>query len=300
MKKMQPAAQLAKIWNWLPVFRVVAETEHLPTASKVLHVTPSALSRTIRLLEQELGRDLFHRVGRGIELTDAGGHLLARVREGMRHIYAGWVEAVETTLTGDVHIASAGLLTTVYVQPALAELRAAHEALVPHLHAARPEQVAEQLLRGELHVAFLSRAVRHPWLTTVHLGEEGNGVYCGPGHPLFRKRKLSRDVILEHEFTAPLPEPSGATSDGWPPHLKRRVALYASHMEVGIRACADGDLLSVLPDVIGRERGLRRLPFDDIPPVHLYAVHRPLLGPEDRAAAVLDAVRAQLPSSATR
>jgi DNA-binding transcriptional LysR family regulator len=300
MKKMEPAAQIARIWNWLPAFRVVAETEHLPTASKVLHVTPSALSRTVRLLEQELGRELFHRVGRRIELTESGEHLLARLRDGMRCVYTGWVEALGATLTGDVHIATAGLMTIVYVQPALVGLRGSHAALIPHLHAARPDLVAEQLLRGEIHVAFLCRSVRHPRLTTEHLGEESSGVYCGPGHPLFRKRKFSRADILEHEFTAPLPDASGETDDGWPAHLRRRVALYASHMEMGVRACEQGDLLTVLPDVIGRERGLRRLPFDDISPVHLYAMHRPLLGPDDRAAVVLEAVRAQLPAGATR
>ena len=65
---------------------------------------------------------------------------------------------------------------------------------------------------------------------------------------------------------------------------------------MGIRTCEEGGLLMVLPDVIGRERGLRRLPFDDIPPVHLYAMHRPLLGKEDRAGVVLDAVRGQIGS----
>ena len=300
MKKMEPAAQISRIWNWLPAFRVVAETEHLPTASKVLHVTPSALSRTVRLLERELGRELFRRVGRRIELTESGERLLARLRDGMRHVYTGWVEALQATLMGDVHIASSGLLTTVYVQPALAGLRAAHAGLIPHLHAAHPDHVAEQLLRGEIHIAFLSRSVRHPRLTTAHLGEESNGLYCGPGHPLFRKRKLSRTDILEHEFTAPLPDASGETGDGWPRHLHRRVALYAGHLEMGIRACEQGELLTVLPDVIGHERGLRRLPFDDIAPMHLYAMHRSLLGPGDRAAVVLEAVRSQLPGASTK
>ena len=52
MDQDELASLVERIWNWLPAFRAVAETEHLPTASDLLHVTPSALSRTIRLLEQ--------------------------------------------------------------------------------------------------------------------------------------------------------------------------------------------------------------------------------------------------------
>jgi len=294
MNKMEPAARIASIWNWLPAFRVVAETEHLPTASSILHITPSALSRTVRLLEKELGRELFRRVGRRIELTESGERLLARVRDGMRYVYTGWVEARDETLVGDVHIASAGLATTLYVQPALGALRVAHPALTPHLHAAHPESVALRLLRGEIHVAFLSASILHPRLTTVHLGEASNGVYCGSAHPLFRRRRIRRDEILDHDFTAPLPDEAGQTDEGWPSHLRRRVALYSSHMEVGIRACETGGLLAVLPDVIGQERGLRRLPLDEIPPVQMFALHRPIIGPRDRAFVVLDAVRAQI------
>ena len=53
MTEHLPSERVSRIWNWLPVFRAVAETEHLPTASELLYVTPSALSRTIRLLEKD-------------------------------------------------------------------------------------------------------------------------------------------------------------------------------------------------------------------------------------------------------
>ena len=48
-----------QIWNWLPAFRVVAETQHLPTASKEAHLSASALSRAVKLVEEQLDRQLF-------------------------------------------------------------------------------------------------------------------------------------------------------------------------------------------------------------------------------------------------
>ena len=78
---MDHLRRLFRVWNWLPAFRAVAETEHLPTASTVLNVTPSALSRSIKHLEEELGQQLFLRVGRRLELSPAGHELLRALRE---------------------------------------------------------------------------------------------------------------------------------------------------------------------------------------------------------------------------
>ena len=50
---------VASVWNWLPTFRAVAETEHVARAAEILHVSPPAVSRTIKLLEDHLGTKLF-------------------------------------------------------------------------------------------------------------------------------------------------------------------------------------------------------------------------------------------------
>ena len=52
---MDKVQRLHRFWSWLPAFSAVAETQHLPSAALKLHVSPSALSRTIRLLEDDLG-----------------------------------------------------------------------------------------------------------------------------------------------------------------------------------------------------------------------------------------------------
>ena len=68
---MDASNKAQQIWSWLPVFRVVAETQHLPTAAKRLHVSASALSRTIRLIEESLEQPLFVRTSRRILLNAA-------------------------------------------------------------------------------------------------------------------------------------------------------------------------------------------------------------------------------------
>jgi DNA-binding transcriptional LysR family regulator len=68
----------------LGYFVVVAEEENLHRASLRLHVAQPALTRQIRLLEEELGTTLFNRLPRGISLSIAGQSFLEDARQILR------------------------------------------------------------------------------------------------------------------------------------------------------------------------------------------------------------------------
>lgn len=56
----------------LHYFWVVAKQGGIMRASENLHITPQTISGQIRLLEEQLGKPLFEKVGRNLEITDAG------------------------------------------------------------------------------------------------------------------------------------------------------------------------------------------------------------------------------------
>jgi DNA-binding transcriptional LysR family regulator len=62
----------------LQYFVAVAEERNFTRAAERLHIAQPALSRQIRLLEQELGTELLHRTTHAVELTEAGEYLLCR------------------------------------------------------------------------------------------------------------------------------------------------------------------------------------------------------------------------------
>ncbi len=61
----------------LAVVQQVDKQGSLTAAAGVLHVTQSALSHTMRKLEQQLGTEIWRREGRNLQLTQAGQYLLA-------------------------------------------------------------------------------------------------------------------------------------------------------------------------------------------------------------------------------
>ena len=62
------------------IFVAVAERQHVTRAAEALHLAQSAISNAINAIEESCGINLFHRVGRGVELGEAGRAFLDEAR----------------------------------------------------------------------------------------------------------------------------------------------------------------------------------------------------------------------------
>lgn len=78
--------------SWLRMFEVAAQHLSFSAAAAELHVTPSAVSQQVRLLEHRLGQELFHRHGRGLRLSVAGEALVPVCRESFARLDAALLE----------------------------------------------------------------------------------------------------------------------------------------------------------------------------------------------------------------
>lgn len=72
--------------NALRCFEVVAAQLSIKKAALSLHVSESAVSRQVRILEEQLGTPLFTRTHNGLEITEAGRRLAVSVKEAFDHI----------------------------------------------------------------------------------------------------------------------------------------------------------------------------------------------------------------------
>src|SRR5688572_28317040 len=114
--------------NALRAFEAAARHLSVKKAAIELNVTPAAVSHQIRMLEDYLGVQLFHRYNRALELTDAARAAMPKLREG----FDALVQAVERLRS---HVG--GGVLTVSAAPSFAA-----RWLMPRLHrfiAAHPE-----------------------------------------------------------------------------------------------------------------------------------------------------------------
>jgi DNA-binding transcriptional LysR family regulator len=287
-----------RTWNWLPTFLEVAETGSVIEASRRLHLTPAAVSRTVRLLERELGEPLFNRIGRSLVLNSHGSLLRDAVRSAASAVDRGLVAARADPFSGRLRVASLGVLTEVFVVPSLIALKREHAELIPEHLNLRTSEALEQLARGELDVAFYYEEVAADGVVVERLGVTSVSVYCGRGHPLFCRRRLTEAMVLEHSFSVPQIGDSGRVMDGWPTDLSRKVGMRITLLRSNLEVCRSGALLAVLPDVtaarFARAGELRPLPMRRLPDIEIFA-GRPASGLERGAArALVERVREEV------
>ena len=65
----------------IKAFSTVADTKSFSLAAHRLHLTQPAVSKRIALLESQMGVRLFDRIGRTVNLTEAGRELEQRARD---------------------------------------------------------------------------------------------------------------------------------------------------------------------------------------------------------------------------
>lgn len=303
---MERLLRTSRLWSWLPTFRVVAETEHLREAANRLHISPSAISRTIGLIEEDLGRSLFHRVGRGLLLTEEGSRLLEATRRSMRTVHDA-LERMGNPLEGPLRIATTGTIASGLLAPLLPELYESHPAIVPRLLPLELEQVGTLLLRGDIDIALATRPIKGDAIQIRRLTDSTNGVYCGRAHPLWKRTHVELSELLEHPFVAPPPDELGVPVEGWPAEIERTVAVEVSSFHVGLQLCASGRYLAVLHDDVAAPsvalEALHRVEMEDVvPPTPIYAMTRASVSDHRSRVDVLlemltNAVRAHLSPS---
>ena len=146
--------------NTLPAFRTVAELLNLRAAAEVLHVTHSAVSQQIRVLEEQLGFDVFERRGRRVVLNPAGEVLLRSVQTALAQLDDG-VQAAAATASGSAQRLRVTVLPSFaqrWLLPRMVRWRERHPNLSLEIDAS---QQLVDLQREGFHAAL--RQGKGPW-----------------------------------------------------------------------------------------------------------------------------------------
>jgi len=177
----------------LRYFLVVAEEGQFTRAASRLAMQQPPLSQQIRLLEEEVGFELFERLPRGVTLTEAG----KAFAQDARRIIDGLQQAVERAARiarGEMGTILIGLTSSASFHPltteAIREFRRLHPDVGVDLVELNAAEVNERLAGGLVHVAFLRKPVElPPELAFEVLEEEPMVVVLPEDHPLLNRRR---------------------------------------------------------------------------------------------------------------
>src|SRR4029450_4164247 len=152
----------------------------------------------IRQLETEVGARVFVRAPRHVILTEAGEHLLHRARQILREHDAALEEIAELAGAerGRLRIgsASASLLTD-QLPRILNELRKQHPRAEISVNSGTSEALVQQIVAGELDIAFVSLPVDVRGIQTERLGDDQRVSIASPRHKLAKQKTVRAYTI---------------------------------------------------------------------------------------------------------
>ena len=191
----------------LEMFLAVAEEGSFTRAGERLHVSQSAVSRQIGLLERELGGRLFHRDRRRTSLTHAGELLAATATSLSRQLadVAGQISDVHELKRGRLRLAG-GMSVCMYILPRLLKrYRALHPDVDLRVTSGTSEAVVRKLRSHEVDLALLTLPVLEKDLEVVPVLKEEMVVVTAPGHPLVARptvdpKDLGRYPLILYEL----------------------------------------------------------------------------------------------------
>lgn len=246
---MDRLRRVANVWNWLPAFRAVAEYESIQKAAVTLNVSASALSRTVRLLEDAMGGSLFVRSATGLTLTTSGTELLKGTRDAMRRIDD--VIAGEESAGGEQRTfaaAATGPFLSRVLDRAMAAVVRDFDGARYRTTAADEETAAGELLRGNLDLVLIETGAAFDLpdaLRCERLGDLELALLAPPTHPLAAcgGEPLAEEVALAKIVVlaaAPTHERSG------------QVVATVGSMESAEQLAEQGPFLALLPPALAR------------------------------------------------
>jgi DNA-binding transcriptional LysR family regulator len=196
----------------LEVFLTVARERRFSRAAEKLFRTQSAVSQTIRKLEDELGEPLFDRSSREGVLTDAG-QTLKEYAEKLVNLRADAQEALvelRQLQNGKLSIA-ANEFTALYLLPVLTEFRRLHPMIKVTVQRSLGSHIPDDLLRHTVEMGVLTYDPQDPRLRSIVVYQDELTFVVPPTHPLasgkqISIRQLGAEVFVAHIVNSPYRE----------------------------------------------------------------------------------------------
>lgn len=176
----------------LRAFDEVARQGAFAPAARALCITQSALSESIRQLEEALGTRLFDRTTRTVGLTSAGQAFLLDVRQALETLEHGVQHLGDLAALrhGRVRIAAAPSVLAVLLVPALPQLRAQHPGIEMELVEDSAGGIAQRVQEGLVDFGIGAAHPSSAELRTQPLCSDHMGVVALPDAPVLQVHSL--------------------------------------------------------------------------------------------------------------
>lgn len=184
------------------VHEVAQRRLNVSEAAVALHTSQPGVSKQVRLLEEELGVDIFVRHGKRLTgITEPGRQILAIAERLLRDIanlkQVGDEFSNETS--GTLTIATTHTQARYALPQAVRQFMARYPKVRLELHQGNPTQICQWVLAGEADIAIATESIdRYPELATLPCRQWNRCVVAPPRHPILKENPLTLEAIARY------------------------------------------------------------------------------------------------------
>jgi DNA-binding transcriptional LysR family regulator len=240
----------------LEILRAIAESGSFTAAGARLHVSQSAISRQILLLEEEFKEPLFIRFGRRIQITPTGETLLQLSHRVFADIRDTSESILDTKkhLTGTLRLVG-GMTVCLYVFPSLLkEFRRRHPDVDIKVITGGTPRLLRQLRSGSADLGLLTLPVDDPALVADPVIREELLLVTPSGHRLAASKVVSSSALVRQPFIL---FESGSNT-------RRVIDEFFVRADIKPRVVAETENVEIIKSMVASGLGISIVPFQSV------------------------------------
>jgi DNA-binding transcriptional LysR family regulator len=235
----------------------VAENASFTRASQQLYVAQSAISRKIKLLEEELGEPIFKRVNKKIYVTPAGETLLRYARRIFLDMRNAKLEISEIAHLerGQLRVGAGMLACTYIIPPVLEKFKALHPRIDLEVITASTGTLLSKLNDNLIEIGVFTLPIKHADLQVVPLITEEMVVVTSPKHPVLSQRsKIKAEELQDYPLIL------------FPKEARTRNVLEEFFHDVGItpRIVMEAENVALIKPLVKIDLGISIIPLRSV------------------------------------
>ena len=186
----------------LRIFLAVAEHLHFTRAAEMLYITQPAVSAAIQSLEQEYGVKLFHRIGRHIEIAEAGKLLQMEAQKILDHVSLSerGLRELNNLQRGELKLGSSLTIGNYWLPSKISEFKLQYPGIKINCTLANTEEICVGTATGQFDLGLIEGDVKPALVSCLDqeiVGSDRLQVVVGKSHPWYKCAQITTKELTK-------------------------------------------------------------------------------------------------------
>ncbi|MGM3307138.1 LysR substrate-binding domain-containing protein [Anabaena sp. WFMT] len=185
----------------LRIFLAVAEMLHFTRAAEALYITQPAVSAAIQSLEIGYGVRLFHRIGRHIEITDAGKLLQGEAQKILDHVELTerGLKELNNLQRGELKIGASLTVGNYWLPEKISQFKQLYPGIFINCKLGNAEEICEGTALGMYDLGLVTGDIKPSLQQSLEKNEVGSDrlqIVVGKSHPWYQLTEIYLDELF--------------------------------------------------------------------------------------------------------